>query len=92
LKIHHAVVLILLVVSSWQTGNPPHVYVNQALGFAVNYPDTLRPIVRDPKRFGGGEMGWEMVLDFVTIGSEQTHRSPNHCQAGQAADLSTNGA
>jgi hypothetical protein len=61
---------LALVALFWQTGSDlTNVYTNRALGFTINYPDNLRPTVR---QIENGEMGWELVLDFVTSGSQPT--------------------
>jgi hypothetical protein len=64
---------LALVALFWQTGGSlTNVYTDRALGFAINYPDNLRPTVRDVTQIENREMGWELVLDFVASGPQPT--------------------
>ena len=48
----------------------PRVYLDEATGFSISYPTSLHPVVRDLKMFGGAEMGWVMVVDFMSSGPQ----------------------
>lgn len=65
--------LVVVAASLWAAPvDLPQVYSNPELGFTIRYPETLRPIARDPKQFNAVDMGWELVLDFATSGQEST--------------------
>ncbi len=67
-------ILVLLAgVLPSPKGALPHVYVNDRAGFTIRYPDNLRPVETDPKQLDPeGEMGWKLVVDFVTLEQNPT--------------------
>ncbi len=46
----------------------PNVYRNVEVGFSIRCAVSMKPVLRDPDEFGGTDMGWKLVLDFVTSG------------------------